>query len=189
MNRRGRHASRSGVGRDIGIMVAGVIVVGALVYGALWGYTAVFGGDDPGEASAPSSTTTSVLSDTTAGPTSDTTEPAQKAAPDTTVAASDTTASTITPRQPSEIVVLVLNSVGTAGLAAEVSSELEELGYDVLEPDDYEPELERSQILFRDDFGPEAFELAAVVPDAEIALNPDPGEADIVVLIGSSYDG
>lgn len=186
MSRRGRHASRSGVGRDIGIMVAGVIVVGALVYGALWGYSAVFGGDGLGEAAT---STTTPAPDTTAEPTSDTTESPQETAPDTTVAAFDTTASTITPRQPSEIVVLVLNSVGTAGLAAEVSAELEELGYDVLEPDDYEPELERSQILFRDDFGPEAFELAAVVPDAEIALNPDPGEADIVVLIGSSYDG
>lgn len=186
MSRRGRHTSRSTIGRDVAIMVAGIAVIGAIVYALLWGYTTVFGGD--GEAVV----TTTTIS------TGETTEMTESSAVPTTTVPSDTTStstvaeattSTVTPRQPGDVVVLVLNSVGTDGLAAQVSQELEELGYQVEEPDDYEPELERSQILFRDGFGPEAFELASVVPDAEIAMNPEPGEADIVVLLGASYDG
>jgi LytR cell envelope-related transcriptional attenuator len=181
MSPRGRHSSRSNVGRDAAIMVVGVLVIGAIVYGILWGYTSVFDGD-----AAPPTTRATA---TTVAESPETSETAPDDTTTTSTTVAEATTSTVTPRDPSEIVVLVLNSVGTEGLASDVSARFEELGYQVLEPDDYEPALERSQILFRDGYGPEAFELAAVVPDAEIAVNPDPDEADIVVLLGSSFDG
>jgi hypothetical protein len=92
-------------------------------------------------------------------------------------------------RDPSTVTVQVLNSVGTNGLAGTVTAKLNALGYKTLEPADYQPLLERSKILFRKDFGPEAFELGAEFPDAQIGQNPDENpSADLVVLLGTSYE-
>ena len=93
-------------------------------------------------------------------------------------------------RAPAEIVVVVLNGVGVAGLAGEVSSGLEELGYQTLEPGNYEPVLLQSLILYADGFEVEAFELAAEFPDAQVQRDTAGNEegADIVVVLGESYE-
>jgi hypothetical protein len=86
--------------------------------------------------------------------------------------------------------VVVLNGVGVAGLAAEVSARLEELGYQTLEPGNYQPELSQSLILYSEGFEVEAFELAAEFPDAEVQQDTggNDGGADIVVVLGESYE-
>jgi hypothetical protein len=178
---RGRHAARANFSRDLLIMIVGIIVVGAVVFGALWFGSSLLGGDEQAEDSAgPASSTSTVPAPTT------TTVPA----PPTTTLPAETTTPTITPRPPSEIVVQVLNAVGTTGLAAEVTIDLRAAGYDTVPAADYEPILGQSQILFRDGFGPEAFELAALFPDAQVGMSRDmPEGVDLVVLLGGSFEG
>jgi len=85
----------------------------------------------------------------------------------------------------------VLNGVGVAGLAFEVSSELDDLGYQTLEPGNYEPVLSQSRVWYAAGFEAEAFELAAEFPDAlvEQASADLAIDADIVVVLGESYEG
>ena len=85
----------------------------------------------------------------------------------------------------------MLNGVGIAGLAAAVSAELEGLGYQMLEPGDYPPLLSQSRVWYAEGFEGEAFALAAEFPDALVEQMPaDFGaEAEIVVVLGESYEG
>jgi hypothetical protein len=169
-------------------MAIGIVVIGAVVYGALWAFTTWLG-DDPDTASAASTSTTAAVDAATT---------AVSSPPETATSAPDTTSTTATDgppsttglREPSEITVLVLNAVGTDGMAAELTTSLAEMGYNTLEPDNYGEELDQSVIIFQQGFGPEAFELAAAaVLDAEVSLNPDPDQPDIVVVLGRSFDG
>jgi hypothetical protein len=186
---RGRHASKSGQSaflRDAAIMAVGIVIVAALMYGILWLIQSWRSPDPlPGASEttqvAETSTTTTIRSSTTT-----------TAAPTTTTTSTTTTSTTvpvIEVRPPEEVTVLVLNSVGTAGLAGRVTARLDELGYETLEPDNYEPRLEQSLIWYKEGFGPEAQDLAANFPDAVTEFNPDGlPEADIVVLLGESYE-
>ncbi len=183
---RGRHASDQGTfPRDLIITLVGIVVVAVLVFGGLWVFSLFFGDDGASSASTsaasvPTETTTDLQTPTTSSAPSSTA---------TSVPPADTTTPTITVRAPGEITVQVLNSVGTTGLAAEVTATLRSEGYRTVEPDDYEPLLDRSQILFRDGYGPEAFELAALFPDAQVGMSPDvPDDVDIIVLLGSSFE-
>lgn len=185
---RGRHASKSGQSaflRDAAIMAVGIVIVAALMYGILW-LIQSWRSPDPLPGAAP---TTQVVESTTTAST--------LAATTTTVAPTTTTTSTTTTttvpviesRPPGDVTVLVLNSVGTAGLAGRVTELLSGLGYNTLEPDNYEPRLEQSLIWYKEGFGPDAQDLAANFPDAITEFNPDGlPEADIVVLLGASYE-
>ena len=91
-------------------------------------------------------------------------------------------------RDPAEVRVLVLNSVGVDGLASQVTTQLSELGYNMLPPDNYTPLLEVTRVWYVPGFEAEAFVLAAEFPDAQPELNPDLAvDADIVVVLGDSY--
>ena len=161
-------------------MLGGIVVVGIIVY---LGLSALSTTDSPG------STVTTVAQATTAAPVTTTTR-AITTTTTTTTAPTTSTTTTVAIRDPSEVVVVVLNAVGVPGLAANVSSGLEELGYQMLEPGNYEPELSQSLILYSEGFEAEAFELAAEFPDAEVQLDTagnDSG-ADIVVVLGESYE-
>jgi hypothetical protein len=72
-----------------------------------------------------------------------------------------------------------------------VSSGLQELGYQTLEPGNYQPVQLQSLVLYAEGFEGEAFELAAEFPDAQVerAIAGDEEEADIVVILGESYEG
>jgi hypothetical protein len=161
-------------------MLGGIVAVGIIVY---LGLSALSTTDDP------DSVVTTVAQATTAAPLTTTTA-AITTTTTTTTAPTTTTSTTVAPRAPSEIVVVVLNGVGVVGLAAEVSSGLEELGYQTLEPGNYQPVLAQSLILYSEGFEVEAFELAAEFPDAEVqqaAAGNEEG-ADIVVVLGESYE-
>ena len=181
---RGRHASssRGPFFRDLAIMGLVIIVVAMLVFGAI-SFIDGLGGDDAGVADA---TTTSVA--TTAAPeATTTTRPPTTTAPTTT---STTAAPPTTVRAPSDVRVLVLNAVGIPGLAGQVSQQLADLGYEMGTPDNAPEQLDQSRIWYRRGFGAEALELWAQIPDALIELIPDPElDADIVVVLGRSYEG
>jgi hypothetical protein len=184
---RGRHASTAGQSaflRDASIMAVGIVIVAALMYGILWLFQSWRSPDPlPG-----ASETTLVVESTTT--TADRASTTTTAAPTTTTTTTTTTTlPVIEVRPPEEVTVLVLNSVGTAGLAGRVTGLLDELGYNTLEPDNYEPRLDQSVIWYKEGYGPEAQDLAANFPDAVTEFNPDGlPEADIVVLLGASYE-
>jgi hypothetical protein len=181
---RGRHAARANFSRDFVIMILGIIVVGAVVFSALWFGSSIIGGG--GEAA--DTPQTSVSTETTSLPATSTT--VAPATTSTSAPPAETTTPTIIPREPSEIGVQVLNAVGTTGLAADVTTDLRAAGYRTVPPDDYEPILGRSQILFRDGYGPEAFELAALFPDAQVGMSRDmPDGVDLIILLGGSFEG
>lgn len=184
---RGRHASKAGQSaflRDAAIMGVGIVIVAALMYGVLW---LIQSWRSPDPLPGASETTQVVESSTTATTRASTTT---TFAPTTTVApTTTTTVPVIEARPPEEVTVVVLNSVGTTGLAGRVTGLLDELGYNTLEPDNFEPLLEQSLIWYKEGFGPEAQDLAANFPDAVTEFNPDGlPEADIVVLLGASYE-
>ena len=176
----GRHAAPAGPSfyRDLLTLLGGILAVGIIVY---LGLSALSTTEGPG----PDDTTTAPS--TTAAPITTTTRATTTT---TTTTAPTTTATTVAVRPPSEIVVVVLNGVGVAGLASEVSASLEELGYQTLEPGNYEPVLAQSLVLYAAGFEAEAFELAAEFPDAQVQASSDADEdADIVVVLGESYEG
>ncbi|MDH4307690.1 MAG: LytR C-terminal domain-containing protein [Acidimicrobiia bacterium] len=181
---RGRHAAGGTFPRDLVITVVGIIVVGAIVFTLLWvGSSLTGGGDDAVVAS--STTVTSIPAEAPAS----TAAGSESSTATTTIPQSSTTLDVVEARPTSDVVVQVLNAVGTTGLAAEVTATLQEAGYETVPPDDYEPLLSRSRVLFRDGYGPEAFELAALFPDAEVGQSPDvPDGVDILVLIGTTFE-
>lgn len=183
---RGRHASsdRTPFFRDLAIMGLVIVVVAMLVFGAI----SLIDGFRDG--SSPTAGVTTTTTTTGAGPsTTATTRPTT-----TTTTAAPTTTTTAAPpttvRSPSEVRVLVLNAVGTPGLAGTVTDQLAALGYDMATPDNADEQLDQSRIWYRRGFGAEALELGAQIPDALIELIPDPElDADIVVVLGRSYEG
>ena len=178
---KGRHAGGESTAfvRDLGLMVVGILVVGAVVFGALW----MFARATDSDPLAVTTTTSSTVLGTTVSTTAPTTT-------STTVATTTSTTSITVGevREPSEITVLVLNAVGTPGLAGRLTERLAGLGYETLTADDYDPPLDQSRVWYRPGFGAEALELAAQIPDALIEVNPDTDtDADIVVVLGGSY--
>ncbi len=180
---RGRHASsdRTPFFRDLAIMGLVIVVVAMLVFGAISLIDGLRDGSSP-TAGVTTTTAAPTTTTTTAAPTTTTTT----AAPTTTTTAATPT----TVRSPSEVRVLVLNAVGTPGLAGTVTDQLAALGYDMATPDNADEQLDQSRIWYRRGFGAEALELGAQIPDALIELIPDPElDADIVVALGRSYEG
>ena len=179
----GRHASPAGPRfyRDLLTMMGGILVVGIIVYLGLTAFSAT---QSPGstDTTSAAATTTEAVTTSTSATTTSTTAP---------VTTSTSTTTTIAPlRAPTEIQVRVLNGVGTAGLAAAVSDELQGLGYQMLDPGDYSPALAQSRVWYAQGFEGEAFELAAEFPDAQVeqANAEFDAEADILVVLGDSYE-
>jgi hypothetical protein len=170
--------------RDAAIMGVGIIIVAALMYGILWLIQSWRSPD-----LLPAGSETTLVVETTVAPATSASTTTTAAPTTTTTAAPTTTVPVIEVRPPGEVTVLVLNSVGTSGLAGRVTEKLAALGYDMLEPDNFEPLLEQSKIWYKPGFGPDANDLAANFPDAVTEFNPDElPEADIVVLLGASFE-
>ncbi|HKX75626.1 MAG TPA: LytR C-terminal domain-containing protein [Acidimicrobiia bacterium] len=172
----GKHAAPAGSNlyRDLLTMVGAIGVVAALVY---LGLSAL--------ADSPTTTTSTTTPTTRPSVSTTSTVATTTTAPPTTT----TTETTLAMRPPGEVRVLVLNSIGVAGLAGQVSAHLADLGYDVLTPDNYSPPLEQSRVWYLPGFEAEAFHLASEFPDALIEQNPDLAvDADIVVVLGESYE-
>ncbi|MGH8957146.1 MAG: LytR C-terminal domain-containing protein, partial [Acidimicrobiia bacterium] len=117
----GRHAAPVGRNfyRDLATMVGGIIVVAMVVYGLLW----FFAGRD----NTPSPTT-QVAQPVTSVTDSVTTTREVVSTPTSVTTTEVPTTTGITLRAPAEVRVLVLNAVGVAGLAAEVTEDLQGFG-------------------------------------------------------------
>jgi cytoskeletal protein RodZ len=178
----GRHAAPVGRNfyRDLATMVGAIIVVAIIVYGLLW----FFAGRD----NSPPPTTTAQSFTSTTDQATTTRELTTRPTSVSTTEATTTTAAAL--RTPAEVRVLVLNAVGVTGLAAEVTEDLQGIGYQVLTPSNYQPALEQSRVWYGPAFEAEAFELAGVAfPDALVELNNElTADADIVVILGASYE-
>ena len=163
-------------------MLGGILAVGIIVY---FGLSALSTNDSP-----TTTTRTTASPSTTASVTTTTRATTTTTRATTTTGATSTTGTTVALRAPGEIAVLVLNAEGTAGLAAEVSSALGSLGYQTLEPSNYRPLLSQTRVWYAEGFEGEAFALAAEFPDALVEQMPaDFGDAEIVVVLGESYEG
>ena len=179
---KGRHAGETSGGfyRDLAIMTLGVLLVGAAVFTLLY----LLVGD--GSTDTTSGSTTLATTSTTVGSTTSTT------AESTTTSTTTPTTSTIPLRPPSEVHVLVLNSVGIPGTAGDFTTQLAEAGYQTLQPADYDTLQDPSRIWYREGFSAEANELLDFIPDALVEPLPDddlgPG-ADIIVVLGAGYEG
>lgn len=183
----GRHASDSSAGfyRDLAMMVVGILLVGAAVFILL--YLLAGNGSDP--VVTTSTTAGSELSTTTEEPVSTTTTEAQVST--TTTTSLQNTTSTVPVRPPSEVTVIVLNSIGVQGVAGRLTQNLAENGYQTLEASNYEPELDPSRIWYREGYSAEANELLDFVPGAQVEALPEeelePG-ADVVIILGTGYE-
>jgi LytR cell envelope-related transcriptional attenuator len=171
----GKHAAPFRMG-DFFTIIGGIAVVAGLVYFLL---SALLGGDPPATTTTTAATSTSSTVSTTTSTT----------VQSTTTTSAPTTSTTVAVRPPSEVRVLVLNSIGVDGLASQVTARLSDLGYNTLPPDNYTPLLERTRVWYVPGFEAEAFVLAAEFPDAQIEQNPDLAvDADVVVVLGDSYE-
>lgn len=180
---KGKHESGSSRGfyRDLAMMVLGILALGGAVFFLLF----LLADNPDGNPS-----TTPVAAETTV-----TSAPSTTASTAETTSTSSTTttpASTTVPvRPPEEVRVVVLNSMGLAGAAGRMTERLEEAGYQTLQADDYDPELDPSRIWYREGFSAEANLLLEFLPDAVVQPleEEDLQEgADVIMILGSGYE-
>ncbi len=189
----GRHAAPGygGFFRELAVFALKVVIVGALVFGAVVGLRALFSSDDESTTTTAQATTTtaSAATSTTAATTTTTVATTTTTTTETTTTTAATT-TTLAGRDPSEITVLVLNSTNRPGLAADLTETLAEAGYQTLEPDNWETPLAVSHVWYVEGYEVEAAVIARFVsPDAIVELFQGVSQADIIIVIGASYEG
>lgn len=182
MTNKGKHASQTPgtFYRDLAIMILGIVVVGAAVFLLLYLIA-----DEPDTGPIAATTSTTFAETSTTG--SEVTSTTGDATTSTSVAGTSTT---VAVRAPSEVTVVVLNSMGLDGAAGRLSEELSQAGYQTLTPDNFTPEQDPSRIWFREDFAAEASELVEFVPGAQVEPLPDDSVqegADVVLVLGTGY--
>ena len=185
---RGRHSADSSAGfyKELGVMILGILLVGAAVFLVL--YFTLGDGDvvSPSSSSPPATTlvevtTTTATTTTIAAPTT--------SMPSTT---STTTSTTVPVRAPSEVRVLVLNSIRVAGAAGRLTSILSDEGYKTLQAADYQSEQDPSRIWYQEGFSVEANALLEYLPGALVEEIPETdlgSGADVVLVLGVGHDG
>lgn len=95
------------------------------------------------------------------------------------VAIPETTTTTEAPRDPSEVVVLVANGSGQAGVAATLSQELQTANYVTADPTDTSEPASASIVYFEPGFEADADAVAALFdPVPEVQALPDPLPVD-----------
>ena len=133
------------------------------------------------------------IDDTGAGPSVEdveTTDGGEAASGDGTAPpASDAT--TVPPRPPGEVVVLVANGSGVSGAAAAQTEAIQGGGYQVLEPGNFEAGVDATQVLPIAGYEAEAAVLAAEIGAPEGAVQPMPepppvelAGAHVLVILG-----
>jgi hypothetical protein len=181
MTNKGKHASQTPgtFYRDLAIMILGILVVGAFVFFLLYLLA-----DQPDTGPVAATTTTTVPETTTSEGVTDTTQG------DTTTTTVASTSTTVAVRPPSEVTVVVLNSMGLDGAAGRLSNDLSEAGYQTLTPDNFSPEQDPTRIWYREDFAAEAAALVEFLPGATVEPIPDEAlqeGADVVLVLGTGY--
>ena len=73
-------------------------------------------------------------------------------------------------------------------MAGRLTNQLADLGYQMLEPDNFTPALEFSRVWYVEGLEREAAQLAAAIPDAIVEPFPDgESQSDITVVLGASF--
>ena len=189
----GRHAAPGygGLLRELAIFFLKVVFWGAIVFGAVLLFQMIFSGDD-----APTTTTTtqSTTATTVASTATTLATTTTTLAPTTTTTATTTTTiattTTLAGRDPSEVTVLVLNSTNRSGIAADLAETLADVGYQTLEPENWETPFSVSRIWYVAGFDAEAVVIARYVSsDAVVERFQGVTQADIIIVIGASYAG
>ncbi len=185
MSSRGKHASddTGAFYRDLIIMILGILLVGTAVFLILF---LIADGPEPGPTTIAASDTTASTSTTRATTTTITTTTEQ-----TTTTTAPSTTTTVPVRDPSEVRVVVLNSIGISGAAGRMTDRLDEAGYQTLTPDNYEPEQDPSRIWYREGFSAEANVLLDFLTGALVEPLPEESlaeGADIVMVLGTGYE-
>lgn len=166
------------------VVMFSVVLLAAV--GIYWLLSLLAGPPDPTVPSDSSTLVTVITPATSAGTSTDSTSSTNPPATTTTSPATTTTA----PTSPSEITVEVLNSTRRAGIAADLTAELEKAGYQTNEPSNYGNALKKSRVWYRKGLSAEAKILAdEFVPDAIVESFPGGIDTDagLVVIIGASY--
>lgn len=183
MTNKGKHASQTPgtFYRDLAIMILGILLVGAAVFFLLYLFA-----DEP--STGPTSTTTTTEAPSTTGEDVTSTTDGDS----TTTTTVGTTSTTVAVRPPSEVTVVVLNSMGLDGAAGGMTTTLAEAGYQTLTPDNYEPEQNPSRIWYRDGFAAEAAAMTEFLPGADVDPLPDSDQslqegADVIMVLGTGY--
>ncbi|HJS71097.1 MAG TPA: LytR C-terminal domain-containing protein [Acidimicrobiia bacterium] len=181
MTNKGKHSSQTQgtFYRDLAIMILGILLVGAIVFLLLWLWA-----DQP--ETGPSSTTSTVGQTSTSGATVTSSTPTSQPAP-TTAPPPD---STVAVRPPSEVTVVVLNSIGIDGAAGRLTTELAAAGYQTITGDNYEPEQDPSRIWYREGYAAEAAALVEFLPGATVEPLPDESlqeGANVILVLGTGY--
>lgn len=187
----GRHAAPGygGFARELAVFLVKVVFWGAIVFGAVLLFPVIFPGGDSGETTTTSQSeavTTAGATASTAGTTTTTAAPTTTTTGATTTTIATTT--TLAGRDPSEITVLVLNSTNRSGIASDLADTLGDVGYQALDPENWETPFSVSRIWFVAGFEAEARAIARYVsPDAIVELFQGVTQADIIIVIGASY--
>ena len=85
--------------------------------------------------------------------------------------------------------MLVLNSTNRSGIAADLADTLDDVGYQTLDPENWETPFSVSRIWYVAGFEAEARAMARYVsPDAIVELFQGVTQADIIIVIGASYE-
>jgi hypothetical protein len=187
----GRHAA-PGYRRffeELGIFVLKVIFWGAIVFGAVLLFQMVFSNDDAGTTTTETTSATTSTTTTTT-PTTTTTAPPVTTTSEATTTTTLATTTTLGGRDPSEITVLVLNSTTRGGIASELAETLEEVGYQTLEPENWETPFTVSRVWYVEGFETEGAVIARYVSsDAIVERFQGVTQADIIIVLGASYGG
>lgn len=184
MSTKGKHSSgdEGAFYRDLAIMILGIILVGAAVFLVLF---LMSDGPEAGETTIVASDTSTSTSSTAPQTTPTTIEST------TTTTTAPSTTTTVPVREPSDVRVVVLNSIGINGAAGRMTDRLNEAGYQTLTPDDFEPEQDPSRIWFREGFSAEANVLLDFLSGALVEPLPDESlaeGADVVMVLGTGYE-
>ena len=175
--RPGRHASPDNTSfyKSLALMVLGIIGVGAVVFGIL--YLLADNPTPPSTSPVARGSTTTTVPQSTSSTVASTT---------TTVPAT----TTVPVREPAQVRVQVLNSMGLAGAAGRLTARLAEEGYQTVQAADYSPELNPTRVWYREGFSAEANVLLEFVPDGRVEVLPDPTlseGADVIIVLGTGY--
>ncbi|OKH81636.1 transcriptional regulator [Mycobacterium sp. ST-F2] len=108
--------------------------------------------------------------------------PSTSAAPSTTSAASDGEVVNTTTSDPSQVTVRVSNSTGQDGLAATATKELEQHGFTVTSPDDYQGQVTATTVFFSAGHEQAAATVASALPNAHVEQVSGLGDVVRVVL-------
>ena len=188
----GRHAAPGNrrFFEELGIFVLKVIFWGAIVFGAVLLFQMVFSNDDSGTTTTETTVATTSTTTATTEATTTTTAAPLTTTSETTTTTTQATTTTLGGRDPSEVTVLVLNSTTRGGIAAELTETLEEVGYQTLEPENWETPFTVSRVWYVDGFETEGVVIARYVSsDAIVERFQGVTQADIIIVLGASYGG